>query len=1070
MRLLPVSVLIAAVAPSIAFAADAKPEGTIVVEGDLLKDAPTTPDERPDKPEFTLKLPSYSLNTLDLNFPSGLRILFQEDHSQPVVAITTVYDRGSTSDPISKEGIAHFVEHLWFRSEHVNPATNERLPKIWDILSELGCNLNASTSDDWTNYMSVCPSTSLESLLRLESLRMTEPIEGVKADVVDTEREVIRNELRMRYENTWMSAMPYLFEHLYPEGHPYARLGIGSHESLSNIRLEDIQEFTKVNYRPENTTIVIVGDFELGRVQDLVFENFAPQVLHPKATQANLVRVPRVEKADKNKPEDWTMALLDPEHPDKFVSAKGTAPKRVSGPPSPPPPPHDQILTKHKAAIDDPMVVVAWTVPGGYRENSTELAIMANIAGNYMSSYFANNDARVKANETGCFLWDSKVDSKIICAIPTTTADLDPDAIAEKAVDQVAFMWDQDYNYDPAMNIKFIDTQLQRFKMESLAGTLRSLDLFATVGGGRATDIAQHAHFTGSPQYHSDAMREAMAVKGDEIAKQAETYLKRSRYVKIFVEPLPKDDVVAAAAQSTTYNGASGGDDVIRSSFPPDRITPQVIKDYAIVPDTSKLVEKTLSNGLRLVVMKHGETPVAEASLIFDTGSMSDDKQTDTFAETFSQSVWNDQARRSDPLRIAGAWEHEVSGGQTRHTVTSASGNLDGALWLLREGVEEFKPDFGSKVAYFKSERSRLKRDWKERDGYSGPGFMSEHRNAVIYGNSRLGHMKSWEDVDFASKRPSTDVMTWIHQKYQPANATLLIVGNIDPQKAERLAEYYFQGWKPAPGVTPGRMAPLPAVEATTATPRIIVYDKPKATQTDVTFACQLAAASPADDATFELLTDYLDERAWLILRERGGVTYGAGANAGGAGSGRGQLFMNSLVQNNGTVLAVESFQQIAKDATDGKFDFGRVQINKLNRAKRYVLAQQSIPQMRARLSKPLAWRQSWDLVSKYPDRLAAVEAKAMQARMGDCTKNFIIQIEGPKDEIVPMLEKATIAHEVFDWKQAGKDRLAKYDPKAYKKMLKAEAKKKEKDEKEEAKKASEGTPDVPPTPAPPTN
>lgn len=1054
MRLSPLTVLLAAAAPSLAQAAD-KPE-TIVVETDLLKDAPSTPKDRPEKPEFALKLPSYSLDTLDLNFPSGLRILFQADHSQPVVSITTVYDRGSTSDPLTKEGIAHFVEHLWFRSEHVNTQTGERLPKVWDILSELGCSLNASTADDWTNYMSVCPSSSLPSLLRLESLRMTETVEGVKSEVVDTEREVIRNELRMRYENTWMSAMPYLFEHLYPAGHPYARLGIGSHESLSNIKLEDIQEFTRVNYRPENTTIVVVGDFKLEDVQDLVFENFAPQVLHPKATEANLVKVPRVTNPDKNKPGDWTEALLDPEHPDKFVSAKGTPPKRVSGPATEPPMPHDQILSRHTAPIEDPMVVVAWTVPGGYRDNTTKMSIMANIAGGYMSDYFRNNDSRVRADSSGCFLWDSKVDSKVICAIELKTADVDPDAIAEKAVDQVAFMWDQDYNYDAALNVKWIDTMLSRFKMQSLASILQSLDLFATVGGGRATDIAHHAHFTGSAQYHSDAMREAMAIKGDEIAKLAETYLRRDRYVKVFLEPLPKDDVLASAAQSTEYRGASGGDDVIRSSVPPEKITAQVIKDFTIVPDASKIVEKTLPNGLRVIVMKHGETPVAEASLILSTGWASDDRRSDTFAEDFSLSVWNDFARRSDPLRIAGEWDHEYAAGNTRHTVSAASGNLDGVLWLLREGVEEFRPNFASKVQYFKDAKSHIKRDWKERDGYYNPGFMTEHRNAVLMPSHPMGHIQTWEDIEAMASRPSSDVMSWIHQKYQPANATLLIVGNIDANKAARLAEYYFQGWKPANGVTPGKAPALPNVPATTEKPRVVVYDKPKNTQTNVTFACQAAAATPRDDAALDILTDYLDERAWIILRERGGVTYGAGAAA-YQSVGRGAVQMFSLVQNNGTVLAVQTFEQLAKDATEGKFDFGRVQVNKLNRAKRYVLNQQSIPQMRSRLLRPVQLREDWTLLSGYADRLAAVDGKAMQARMGDCVNNYLIQVEGPKDEIVPMLEAAKIQHEVFDWKQAGRDRLAKYDPKAYAKLLKAEAKDKAKKEKEDAKKAAEG-------------
>jgi hypothetical protein len=123
-------------------------------------------EARPEKPSLQLKLDDYSLSTLDYCFSSGLRIMLQQDHSQPIVSITEVIDKGSDADPVGLEGMAHLIEHLWFRS------IEEGQPKVWDMLDELGAVLNAFTSVDVTTYMTVVPSTALEEVLKLEGRRL----------------------------------------------------------------------------------------------------------------------------------------------------------------------------------------------------------------------------------------------------------------------------------------------------------------------------------------------------------------------------------------------------------------------------------------------------------------------------------------------------------------------------------------------------------------------------------------------------------------------------------------------------------------------------------------------------------------------------------------------------------------------------------------------------------------------------------------------------------------------------------------------------------------------------------
>lgn len=1021
-----------------AYAADTTTDdgaATITVQGTRASfTVPEGKADRPSKPDMKLKLPPYDLNSLDFNFPSGLRMIFQADHSQPVVSLTLVMDRGSASDPIGKEGIAHFVEHLWFRSQHLDasdPTGQKRLPKIWDIVTDLGCDLNASTSDDWTNYMSVCPATSLPALLRLESLRIQEPVEGVVESVVDTEREVIRNELRMRYENSdFGQALPFLFGKLYPDDHPYHRLGIGTHESLANCHLSDIQAFTKTNYSPANATVVVVGDFDLGDVSRLIAENMDPR------------------------------NLVDPKNPDAPLKLAEHPPVRVDPnvPAAEPPAPKDQTLGVYQANVEQAMIVVAWTVPGAYRGHDANYELSAAFAGSYMANYFQSNDARIDEG-VGCFLWDSKIDSKVLCGIPLKKGvdpdKVDADQIAQRAADQVALMWNPDLS-PPA----YLDSLLERVKMQRLAGILRSLDLFATVGGGRATDIAHHAHFTGSYTAHSDQMRDTMAISREEIVATAYKYLRRDRMVSIFLKPIPEDELVQDGSQGSDYVAAQGDDDVVRSTIKPEDITPEVIKDFTITPRVDLIKEKTLPNGLRVVVLEHGEAPLVETGLFVNGGDLtSDPVGLNDFAEGFIDTLWNDRSsRQTDPLRIAGTWKSDRSNGYTYRSLESASGNLDGALWFMREAVESFIPNMDGRAQYVKDWRTSIKADWKERsafiDAVLGTHWWGDHPLARF-----ASTQQGWLVPGNVETVTSTQAMAYMRAKYQPANTTLMIVGNVNGDQALKLAEYYFQGWQPGKDVVVGKQADLAPPVVVTAGPEIQLYDHEKRTQSDVSWACPVNAGKPTDDALRHVLGDYVDELAWIILRENGGVTYGANGYVMGQPNGSAGLGMNSLVQNDGVVMAIHAFEDIARQVEAGEIKLDRLAVQKLNRGKKYVNRQQSVPQMVGRLMGPLVWHEPWTFVEGYADRLAALTAKDLQTAMADCSSHYVITIDGPKEQLVPLLDAAKLTYKVVDIKEERHTLYQTYDPKNYAKMMKAEAKADAKKKEEEAKKAATPAP-----------
>ena len=179
-------------APSVA-AADERSNPDAEWAAEILN---VVPEGKPKAPNLALTLKPFQLDTLVFDFPSGLRIMFQQDNTSPVVAVTTLLDVGASDDPETEAGMAHVLEHSWFLS------SQEGASSVWTLQkSDMGCSLNASTGYDATTYMSVCPSTEIERLLRLNSALIMDPINGVTEEQLATELEVVRNEIRMRTEN-----------------------------------------------------------------------------------------------------------------------------------------------------------------------------------------------------------------------------------------------------------------------------------------------------------------------------------------------------------------------------------------------------------------------------------------------------------------------------------------------------------------------------------------------------------------------------------------------------------------------------------------------------------------------------------------------------------------------------------------------------------------------------------------------------------------------------------------------------------------------------------------------------
>jgi predicted Zn-dependent peptidase len=221
----------------------------------------------------------------EFDLPNGLHVILHQDHGTPIVAVSVMYHVGSKNEDPTRRGFAHFFEHLLFEgSENIERGEFSKL------VENAGGVLNANTSGDRTYYYEVLPSNQLELGLWLESERMLH----AKVDQVgvDTQREVVKEERRQRYENQPYGTLTMeVLKRAFKE-HPYQWPTIGYMEDLNAASEADYQAFYKKFYVPNNATLVVAGDIDHLSAKELVTRYFGDIPKGADVKQPNVVEPP----------------------------------------------------------------------------------------------------------------------------------------------------------------------------------------------------------------------------------------------------------------------------------------------------------------------------------------------------------------------------------------------------------------------------------------------------------------------------------------------------------------------------------------------------------------------------------------------------------------------------------------------------------------------------------------------------------------------------------------------------------------------------------------------------------
>jgi predicted Zn-dependent peptidase len=417
-----------------------------------------------------------TLATQTSRLANGLELVLHEDHRAPIVAVNLWYHVGSKEEAQGRHGFAHLFEHVMFQgSKHVPEDTYFR------YLERVGASdVNGSTAEDRTNYHETVPKNRLELALWLESDRMGFLLDHVDQQTFAGQRDVVKNERRQNYENapygmTWQ----YLDEALWPADHPYHHLAIGSPEDLDAASLEDVKQFFRTWYVPNNATLVIAGDIDPQETRRLVEKYFGP--------------IPAGKVPDR------------------------AMPPKVELP--------GEVRVEMEAGVELPRVVIAWPTPAYFAPGDSDLDLLAQVMTTGKTSRLYKRlvyDDQI-AQDVSSSQSSGQLGSKFV-----VTATAKPGHTPEELLEAIR------QEIQKLQTGAISDAELGRARTTFLAH-----EAFGLEGVGERADIINSfVHYTGDPNYLQKDVARYEAATPKSLGDAARTWLPLDRRVVAVVRPV----------------------------------------------------------------------------------------------------------------------------------------------------------------------------------------------------------------------------------------------------------------------------------------------------------------------------------------------------------------------------------------------------------------------------------------------------------------------------------------------------------------------------------------------------
>ena len=766
-------------------------------------------------PPRDLVINNLRFTTQSFNLDSGLRVVLDEDHSRPLVAVAVVIDSGFRQDPPGKEGLAHLVEHLSFRVCHDGEST------VAARFTAAGVGLrNGETGSDITVYWSVGPKEALGDMLTIEGLRLASPLVGVDATSFAVERDVVRNELLGRGENSELTeASNRLRALLFPPDHPYARSRNGPEAVLSLLTLEDARAFTVAYYQPSRVTIAVAGDIDGDGLTKLIATRLPKSLLVPPEGSPPV-------------PPNLRPVLTNP----------------------PAPPPQAKIERVTSAGVEHPTLFIGWTLPPGYDGQGFLQSIAAGVIELLQVSKIDDGDlqairTRISRGRLGTTL----------LAVVTLKVGVHPEATAARVVDAVVRAFD--FPARPSAQAgAVLSIMMSRMKAVTLLQTAAEGEVLQT----RAQWRGQGFHVTGDTNVMSRQAEELKNFSLPVLREYAERWLTRDRARTVFIDTWGASPTALTDEDGAAEAGA--GTNPATLDPRPDASPPGAwrvpFRGAAVTP-----LSFQLGNGLAVTLLPRKGSPLSSATIAVRGGEATATPFGVHALAMMSRQVTFDHG---SAWLVGGSLTTSSNRDTTFFSAMAGNGNLENVLGNLADAVRSRRVRIDAVDRFLDKGLSAYTQALDQPGRRSSQDLWGKVLEGSAY--ARVPTAFDLHELNAAAAQE------WLTRALTPRNAVLAIAGDFDPREAEALVRSLFGDWRSEAAPAEVQLPLKPEPE--TAPLRVVRSGRPGDKQTRLHFACAVQQNGPVDVAAMEILEDRLTGRIHAAARSALGGSYGFSGRA----------------------------------------------------------------------------------------------------------------------------------------------------------------------------------------------
>lgn len=616
------------------------------------------------------KLPP--LNVKEYSLKNGLRVILHQDKSTPIVTVGVWYHVGAKNETPGRTGFAHLFEHMMFQGSKNYDAD------YFTPLQEAGANINGTTNQDRTWYFETLPSNFLELAIMLEADRLGGLLEAMTQEKLDNQRDVVKNERRQRVDNQpYGTAFEKIGEIMYPKGHPYNWTTIGSLEDLQAASMDDVKSFFRQWYVPNNTILVLAGDFDEKQARGWVDKYFGPIAKGGDLKRPNNP-MPKLDKEVRTTVEDTVP------FPRRYMVWHGV----------------------RQYAPDEPALDMLSFILSNGRTSRLQSSLL------YGKEMVSQVNAGNGTNEIGGLF------QVIATARPGKNLD----------------------DIEKEINAEIDRIKKEPPTAEEMSRALNSIESQTIYGLqtvlGKAGQLTTFAGYLGKPDYFQADLDRYRKVTPADVSRVANTYLTPNKLVMTYVPRTGEAPRSDRAADRGTSLKKSKVDEAKLAAQTAALPKPGPQPKFSLPP-----IEKTkLDNGLEVWMVEQKELPIVSMNLVLKTGSSNEPDNRTGVAGMTSQLLDDGTKTRSaadiaNQLQAIGANLNANSGwDSTNVTLQTLTRNLDQALDIYADIV--LNPAFPAKELESLRARSLI----GLRQQRSNPNAISNNvYNKVLYGDHPYG-------------------------------------------------------------------------------------------------------------------------------------------------------------------------------------------------------------------------------------------------------------------------------------------------------------------------------------------